>query len=204
MPQSLKETVKARNSMSARNGNGNGSSVVPWILAVFGIAGGIVSFVWGQINPKTDIGAVESRLEDQSKQAEQRQRDANAAFDKRIDAINTSITNLLLTLAEYKEFKVRKDNDTIRQDDQIRRLLQTRLNRDEHVKDLTAITDRLNGQRDALSKLQDSVGGGGVGKQLDNLQAQLVKQSESTAAQIAELRRALDMRTPTVPVKTDR
>jgi len=183
------------------NGNGsNGSAtVLPWIVAGIGMLGSIGIFVWGQINPKVDIGNVEARLNDRFVQYEQRALAANESFRRDIDEVK-KLVELRLTISEHMEYKFRKDKDTERQDDQIRRLLQTRLSRDEHVKDLMALNERLNAQRDAMNKVQDSIGGGGVGKQLDNLQAQLAKQAEITAAQITELRRAIDMR-PVTPLK---
>jgi hypothetical protein len=56
-----------------------------------------------------------------------------------------------------------------------------------------------------VEKVQSDIFGSyNVGKQLDNLQAQQVKQAEITAAQIAELRRSLDMRQPAVVSPTIR
>ncbi len=185
-------------TVESRVRNGNGGSAIPWIFGGASLVGAVVVFVWGQINPKVDIGNVEGRLNERVVQLEKRMVEATDALKRDVEEVKR-LVDLRLTIAEHREFALRKDKDTDRQDQVIGMLAGTRVNRNEYEKESANVSERVTGLRGIVEKLQaDVFGSYNVGKQLDNLQAQQVKQAEITAAQVAELRRAIDLRTPAI------
>lgn len=117
------------------NGNGNGTSqVLPWVFAGVGMVGAIVVFVWGQINPKVDIGNVKTDLSERILQGEQRNHDTDAALKKDIEEVKRLVDSRL-TIAEHKEYTLRVDNELKRIDDVVRMLAQTRVHRTEYERE---------------------------------------------------------------------
>jgi chromosome segregation ATPase len=172
--------------MAAKNGNGM-AQALPWAI---GMIGATVVFVWGQINPKVDIGNVEERLDKRIAQLELRVKEGDDELKKLI--------SLRLTIDTHSEYSRRVDAELLRHDDAIKMLAQTRVNRDEHLKDLVNMSEHIVANRAAVDRLQENIFGAyNIGKQLDNLQAQQVKQAELMQAQLTELRRLIDMRAPT-------
>ncbi len=154
--------------MATRNGlqTINSGNVAPWVMAVLGIA----AFVWGQINPKADISQVESRLQEQIKQMEARAQAPGSILKADIDELKRSIDGKIGE-REHSEYKTRKDRDTERSDDGIKMLGGIKENKDEHIKDVVQLTERINALRDQYQELNRMFTGSyNVGKQLDNLQ----------------------------------
>jgi len=159
-----------RTESKVANGNGNGSSgVVPWIvagLAILGMVGGIVVFVWGQINPKQDIGDVKKELEEQISQLDRRSRESDSELKRLIEQ--------RLTVSTHDEYKLRKDEDTKRQDEMLRMLAQSKITKEAESKDIANINERLVGVRSELTELRNNMtGSANVGKVLDHIQQEI-------------------------------
>jgi hypothetical protein len=68
------------------NGSGNGSAMVlPWVFAGVGMLGAVVVFVWGQINPKQDIGDIKKEFMDQLSQVDHRSRETDTELKRLLE-----------------------------------------------------------------------------------------------------------------------
>ena len=156
------------------NGNGNGTNsftmALPWLI---GAAAAVFVWVWGQVNPKVDIGASESRTSDQMSRLEMRVDKGAEALQKQIDELKRDMANRL-TKEEHLEYTKRKDMDTSREDEMLRTVARTRVHLDEHNKDMMAITERINVLRDQQARFQEQYfGTANIGKVVDHLQAEI-------------------------------
>ncbi len=187
----------ATSGRKVTNGNG-GSNQLPYALAVMGILGGIVSFVWSQINPKTDIGAVELRLGDQVRQMESRQRDINVSFVKDIDEVKKNLDKFLMRDV-HTEFASRKDKDTDRLRVDIDLINSDLVKRSEHQQHWNEQMERINAVRDQVLEIRrDLTSSASIGKQLDNIVAAQRADREAFQTQLLELQRRYEMRNPQV------
>jgi hypothetical protein len=178
--------------VSTKNGNSNGN-VLPYGLAAIGLLGGAMSFVWAQINPKMDIGAVESRLSEQFKQSEFRQRDINAALIKDIDEVKHTLEKLL-TKEVHVEFAGKSKDITDRLQIEIDRITNDMVTRSEHKQHWDAQNERVNGVREQVIELRrDITGSANIGKQFETLQAQMKADRDDFRAQLLELQRRYEM-----------
>ncbi len=159
----------AESKVGNGNGNNGAATVIPWLLAglgMLGAIGGVVGFVWGQINPKQDIGDVKKELVEQINQVDRRSRESDTELKR--------VIGERLTLSTHDEFVKRKDNDDRRQDESLQMLARTKINKEDEAKDMANINQRLDGIRAELTELRNNVtGSANVGKVLDHIQQEI-------------------------------
>jgi DNA repair exonuclease SbcCD ATPase subunit len=131
------------------NGNGNGYDK---LLPLASIILALIGLFWSVANPRDDIKEIKQEL-----QAE-------------IDQLGRE----KLTLAEHREYVMRKDKDTDRIDGEISTIRADLVPRAEHEQHWREQLDQLNVLRDQVSGLLKEVNGSwDIGKQLDNLQKEI-------------------------------
>ena len=136
--------------------------------------GAVGAFVLQQFNPKTDIGALKSDLVSQIEAAERRGKENIDRLQKEIDDVAGGLVTTRLTIAEYAEFKVRKDADTRREDETLSMLARIKINKEDELKDINNLNERLISLRGEVGDIRTNItGSANVGKVLDHIQQEI-------------------------------
>src|SRR5262249_3890983 len=136
-------------------------SIVPWVAVILSL----FSAFWSVANPRDDIKALKNEFQGQISEL---RHDAGTAY---------------LTIAEFREYMIRKDKDTDRTEVALRSIQSEVVPRPEHQQHWNEQADRIAGLRDQLSDLRKEVQGSwNIGKQLDSLQKQIDERRNMRAA----------------------
>jgi DNA repair exonuclease SbcCD ATPase subunit len=147
----INEVSGQMTEIAKTNGNGN-SNVYDKFLPIGSIILALFGLFWSVANPRDDIKQIKQEL-----QAE-------------IDQIGRD----KVTLAEHREYTVRKDKDTDRIDGEINTIRAGIVRRAEHEQHWAEELERINALRDQIVELRKQfTGSWDIGKQLDNLQKEI-------------------------------
>jgi hypothetical protein len=131
------------------NGNGNGYDK---LLPMASIALALIGLFWSVANPRDDIKQIKQELQ--------------AEIDQ--------LAREKLTIAEHREYGLRKEKDFDRIDNDVNTIRAGLVPRAEHEQHWNELSDRFSTLRDQIIELRKQVNGSwDVGKQLDNLQKEI-------------------------------
>lgn len=153
-----------------RHDNSNNPMMWATVAAVIiSIAGAF----WTVANPRDDIKQVEARLQSQINERETTE--THREFASRIE-------NQISMIVPRNENVVHWDSINFQLSHlltDVKELQASRVIRPEYIKDLETLRERVALQASIVQKIQDQIGGGGVGKQIDNLQMQIQQLRQS-------------------------
>lgn len=178
--------TRQANPMAQGNGNGNGyrngyisgparSEAAAWVAVVVSVA---VAF-WTAVNPKGDTQATEQRVERriESIEANMLRKDEHAEFKTAVERRLQANTDSLMRTNQRTITKDQFDTFTKAEDSRITGIgarAANAVSREEHVKDLGQVADRISSIRDGLIEFQKTYGSNyTLGDQLKAMQSQI-------------------------------
>lgn len=146
--------------MAARSTNGYSSNGINNYMPLAGILLSLFislgSAFWTVANPRDDIKSIK------------------ADSEYRLENLRREVQANYMTIAEYREYRDRKDKDTERLDRSIQTIQSDLVSRSEHKQHWDEQNDKVNALRDQLIQLQKDFGGSwNIGKQLDLIQREI-------------------------------
>jgi hypothetical protein len=89
------------------------------------------------------------------------------------DGLRAELINRI-TRVEHEEYKVRKDNDTKRQDETLQMLGQTKINKEDETKDIVNLNERILSLRGEVKEIRGSLAGSAnIRTTIDHIQQEI-------------------------------